>query len=172
MLWSKILESSLWVQESKETRLLWVTMLAMKNRDGIIQASVVGLADRAKISAEECRKSLVVLLSADPNDTSGVENGKRIREIPGGWEIVNHNLYRFSTEAKRAFWADEKAKQRAKEPKKKLPSRSQALPRERRYGEALVAGDQAGADRIAAEGLPAGRVEPVEIPLGEPEPEE
>lgn len=119
LLWGKILESSIWIKESKETRLVWITMLAMKNSEGIIQASVVGLADRAKVSDEECRKALKVFLSPDPDDTSKVEQGRRIREIPGGWQIVNHDLYRFSTEAKREYWRQTKADQRAS--KSKIP---------------------------------------------------
>ncbi len=119
LLWAKILDSSIWVTGSKETRLVWITLLAMKNFQGQVFASVVGLADRAKVSSDECRKSLQVLLSPDPEDTSKVEEGRRIREIPGGWEIVNHDMYRFSTEAKREFWRATKAEQReraAKEP--------------------------------------------------------
>lgn len=114
LLWSKLLRSSLWVQESKETRLVWVAMLALKDHDGVIQSSVVGLADAAKISVEECREALRVLLSPDPDDSSGVEEGRRIREVAGGWQIVNNDLYRFSTEAKREFWRTNKAEYRAK----------------------------------------------------------
>ncbi len=113
LLWSKILRSSIWVQESKETRLLWIALMALKDSRGIVQASVVGLADAAKITPEECRSGLRVLLSPDPHDSSGVDEGRRLREVPGGWKIVNHDLYRFSTEAKREFWRTQKAEQRA-----------------------------------------------------------
>lgn len=114
LLWGKILDSSIWVKESKETRLVWITLLAMKDSEGIVQASVVGLADRAKVTPDECRAALQVFLSPDSDDTSKVEDGRRIREVPGGWQIINHDLYRFSTEAKRRWWAQEKAAQRAK----------------------------------------------------------
>jgi hypothetical protein len=114
LLWQKILNSSLWVQESKETRLVWITLLAMKDKAGKVYSSAVGLADRAKVTPDECRESLAILLSPDPNDTSKVEEGRRIREIPGGWEVVNHDLYRFSTEEKREFWRATKAEERAK----------------------------------------------------------
>lgn len=114
LLWAKILDSSLWIKESKETRLVWITLLAMRDwSSGIVQSSVIGLADRAKVSVAECRAALDVLKSPDADDTSTVENGIRIREVPGGWQIVNHDKYRFSTEAKRALWAQQKAEQRA-----------------------------------------------------------
>jgi hypothetical protein len=115
MLWCKILDSSIWINGTKEERLVWITILAMKDKDGIIQASVVGLADRAKVAPDECRAALKVLLSPDPDDTSKVEEGRRIREIPGGWQVVNHDLYRFSTEAKREFWRQQKEDQRRKD---------------------------------------------------------
>ena len=76
-------------------------MLAMKGSDGVIQASLVGLADRAKVSVEECRKALKVL-SPDEHDTSGA-GWASDSEVPGGWQIVNNDLYQFSTEAKREF---------------------------------------------------------------------
>ena len=119
LLWGKILDSSLWRQESKETRLVWITMLAMKNSEGKLWSSVVGLADRAKVTLDECKQALAILSSPDAEDTSGVDEGRRIRQIQGGWEIVNHDMYRFSTEAKREFWRQQKAEQRAAEAAKK-----------------------------------------------------
>lgn len=112
LLWGKILRSSLWINESKETRLLWVTLLALRDVNGEVQASVVGLADAAKLTPQECRTSLKRLLAPDPEDSSGVAQGRRLLEIKGGWQIVNHDLYRFSTEAKRELWRQAKAKQR------------------------------------------------------------
>lgn len=119
LLWGKILDSSLWIKETKETRLVWVAILAMKNQEGVVQSSVVGLADRAKVSVEECRKALKVFLSPDPDDTSKVEEGRRIREVPGGWQVINNDLYRYSTEEKREFWRQQKADQRARDREKK-----------------------------------------------------
>ncbi len=114
LLWSKTLDSSLWINESKETRLVFVTLMMMKDSDGIVQSSVVGLANRARVTMAECKAALKVLLSPDKDDTSKVDNGRRIREVPGGWQLVNHDLYRFSTEAKREFWRTQKAEQRAR----------------------------------------------------------
>lgn len=118
LLWGKILDSSLWVKESKETRLVWITILAMKDSDGVIQTSVPGLAYRARVSDDECKKALKVLCSPDPGDTSKVDEGRRIREIPGGWQVVNHDHYRFSTDTKREFWRQQKAAQRAEQAEK------------------------------------------------------
>ena len=130
LLWSKILDSSLWVKESKETRLVWVTILAMRDSEGLVQSSVIGLADRAKVGVEECRQALEVLMAPDIDDTSGVEEGRRLRAVPGGWQIVNHDLYRFSTEAKREFWREQKRKQRQQA---KQSTSSGPLPGERLF---------------------------------------
>jgi hypothetical protein len=126
LLWGKILDSSIWIKESKEARLVWITMLAMKDFEGKIQASVIGLADRAKVSLEECKIALEIFKSPDPEDSSKVEDGRRIREIPGGWEIINHDLYRFSTEAKREFWRQSKQEQRQKKVKRPRRVKHQA----------------------------------------------
>lgn len=132
LLWQKILNSSLWVKESKETRLVWITILAMKDKAGKVYASVVGLADRAKVTPEECREALIVLLSPDLEDTSKVEEGRRIREIPGGWEVVNHDLYRFSTEEKREFWRSTKAEERSKKVESMAPEERAAYEKGKR----------------------------------------
>lgn len=127
LLWSKILESSLWVKGSKETRLVWIACLAMKDAEGRIQSSLVGLADRAKVTDDECKASLAVLLAPDADDTSHVDDGRRLREIPGGWLVVNHDHYRFSSEERRQFWRQQKAQQRAK---KKGKKKTQEPPKE------------------------------------------
>lgn len=114
LLWQKTLYSSIWVKGTKDERLLWMTILMMKGKDGIIQSSLPGLADAAKISPDECRAALATFLAPDPDDSSLVDEGRKLRVIPGGWQVVNHDLYRFSTPEKRAFWAAQKAEQRAK----------------------------------------------------------
>lgn len=119
LLWSKTLLSSLWLNESKETKLLFFTMLMLKNSDGVILSSIPGLAHAAKLTIPEVELGLRALLSKDNFDSSGVEGGIRIRVVPGGWQVVNHDLYRFSTEAKREFWRQQKAEQRAKQPRRK-----------------------------------------------------
>jgi hypothetical protein len=119
LLWSKTLLSSLWLNESKETKILFFTMLMLKNSDGVILSSVPGLAHASKMTLPEVEVALAALLSKDNFDSSGVEGGIRIRVVPGGWQVVNHDLYRFSTDAKRAFWRQQKAEQRAKKPRRK-----------------------------------------------------
>jgi hypothetical protein len=118
LLWSKILDSSIWM-ESMEARLVWITMLAMKDSEGRVIAAPKALAHRARVEVDKCLEALTIFLSPDPESTSKIEEGRRIREIPGGWQIINHETYRFSTEAKREFWKEQKRKQREKEHQEK-----------------------------------------------------
>ena len=164
LLWSKILDSSIWVTESKETRLVWITLLAMKDSNGHVHASLVGLADRAKVSVEECKAALQVFLSPDPNDTSGVEDGVRVRVIPGGWEIVNHDLYRFSTDAKREYWRQAKARERERKGQTKAKHNGAA------FSKASAAGaTDEQLDSIVNESLPEKCKTPQRIWEGDPE---
>jgi hypothetical protein len=118
LLWGKMLRSSLWVKESKETRLVWVTMLMLMDEEGRVFSSEIGLADSAKVTPEECREALKILTSPDPDDTSKVEEGVRLRTIHGGWQIINFQIYAYSSDEKREFWRQQKAAQRARLKKK------------------------------------------------------
>jgi hypothetical protein len=77
----------------------------------------VGLADAAKVSLDECNEALKVLLQPDPNDSSGVEDGKRLREVQGGWEIINFRTYRMrlSQEERREYMRQKQREYRAKQ---------------------------------------------------------
>lgn len=87
-----ILDSSVWA-EGHATRILWITMLAMADENGIVEASVSGLSRRAVVSIEECNQGLAVLSGPDPDSRDGT-SGERIEKVPGGWLILNHVEYR------------------------------------------------------------------------------
>lgn len=92
-LFRSILDSTIW-QESIDTKILWITMLAMADRDGAVHASIPGLAARAKIGIEECEASIQRLMSPDPYSRTKDNDGRRIAEIDGGWRLLNHSKYR------------------------------------------------------------------------------
>lgn len=92
-LFSSILMSSIW-EESNETRLVWVTMLALADQFGHVDGTVKSLARVARVSVEDCQKALDCFLSPDPYDRSGVDDGRRIVAENGGWTLVNHAAYR------------------------------------------------------------------------------
>ena len=107
-----ILDSSVW-SESMATRIVWITMLAMADQDGVVQASVGGLAHRANVSRAECEEALRVFLSPDPDSRDGT-SGERVEVVPGGWLVLNHANYRDKQTRQQAQTAIRVARHRAK----------------------------------------------------------
>ena len=77
-----------------ETRIVWITLLAMADKDGIAEASVPGLADFARIPVEATRDALARLSSPDVDSRSQEYEGRRIEAVDGGWRLLNHAKYR------------------------------------------------------------------------------
>ena len=92
-LFSDIILSTVW-RESNDVRILWITMLALKDERHEVSASIPGLADAAKITVEECEKGLAVLSSPDKYSRSTEFEGRRIAKCDGGWLILNGEKYR------------------------------------------------------------------------------
>jgi hypothetical protein len=92
-LFQTIVTSSIW-QESDPTRLVWITMLALANKNGVVEASVPGLANMAKVTMEKTLEALEVLASPDKFSRSEEFEGRRIEKVEGGWMILNHGKYR------------------------------------------------------------------------------
>jgi hypothetical protein len=92
-LFGSIVTSTIW-RESNETRIVWVTMLAISDRLGYVAASVPGLASLANVSIEECISALSKLQSPDPWSRTKDQEGKRIVEVEGGWQLLNYVKYR------------------------------------------------------------------------------
>ncbi|MBW2106609.1 MAG: conserved phage C-terminal domain-containing protein [Deltaproteobacteria bacterium] len=116
-LFNEIIMSTVW-RESDPTRLLWITMLALKDRWHIVNASMPGLADAARITIEECRQSLETLSQPDPHSRSKEHEGRRIEPCDGGWVILNGEKYRnkMSLDERREY---QRLKQREYREKKK-----------------------------------------------------
>jgi hypothetical protein len=91
-LFESILDSSVWFESDAVVR-VWVTLLAMKDRDGIVHASLPGLAHRAHKSVEETRAALEIFMSPDEHSRTPDNEGKRINEVAGGWQVLNHEIY-------------------------------------------------------------------------------
>jgi hypothetical protein len=113
-LFSTLLDSTVWVQEDKETRLVWITLLVKKDRSQTVKASVPGLAKAAGVSIEECQRALERLGKPDEFSQSKEEDGRRIREVEGGWFIVNGAKYRdaMSADDRREYQRQKQAEYR------------------------------------------------------------
>jgi hypothetical protein len=92
-LFSSITESTVWC-EPQATRIAWITMLAMADRQGRVWASVPGLANRARITVEETETALKRFLAPDHYSRTPDHEGRRIEPIDGGWRLLNHAKYR------------------------------------------------------------------------------
>lgn len=92
-LFSTIISSTIW-REPKETKVLWITMLAMATKDGEVEASIPGLAHLAGLTVDETELALRTLLAPDPFSRSKENAGRRIETIDGGWVLINHAKYR------------------------------------------------------------------------------
>lgn len=115
-LFSSIVASTIW-REDNETRLVWITMLAMKNERHVVEASIPGLADLARVTMEDCKKALRKLSSPDEYSRNQENQGRRIMKCDGGWKILNGEHYRrlMSEEDRKAYkaaWQKEYRKRR------------------------------------------------------------
>lgn len=112
-LFSSIIASTIW-RESKEIKIVWITMLALANRFGIVEASVPGLADMARVSVQEVEAALQVLQNPDPYSRSKEDDGRRIKPVDGGWLLINFTKYRakMSEDDRRAYLREKKRQER------------------------------------------------------------
>ena len=132
-LFSSITESSLW-SEPKDTRLLFVTMLAKADATGFVEASLPGLARVANLAIEETVTALKGLEGPDPHSKNPDHEGRRLVKMDGGWLIINYQIYRErrNDEDRQAYMREYMREYRAKgvnKRKQKLTSVSHGNPR-------------------------------------------
>ena len=92
-LFSDIIESSIW-DEDAETRIIWVTLLALCNADGLVRGSVGWLAGKSRVSEAACRKALGKFESPDPQSRTPDNDGRRIETLEDGWLVLNYLMFR------------------------------------------------------------------------------
>ena len=88
-----ILTSTIWLEKS-HVKVVWITMLLLCDKNGIVEGAVPGIANSAVVSVDECREAIRVLLSPDPDSRTKEFEGRRVEEIDGGWRILNHRKHR------------------------------------------------------------------------------
>ena len=88
------MDSSIWL-EDKNTRILFVTMLALKDRDHVVRHGAFELSRKANLTEAEVLESLKVLQSPDTKRLEPQEfEGRRIEKTEGGWLMLNGEKYR------------------------------------------------------------------------------
>jgi len=140
-LFNSIVTSTIWSEDDK-TRIVWITMLAIADKNGEVQGSVPGLARIAGVPVEDCRIAIGKFLSPDPDSRTKDDEGRRIEEIDGGWSLLNHQKYREMASKDEQREAEAKRKARYRDKLKRngksqdVPDKSQDVPKSQHIAEA------------------------------------
>ncbi len=119
-LFSSLVHSSLWSQ-ADHVRLLFITLLALSDRDGIVYGSRTGLMRAAMIDMDAADEydPWRALMGPDDDSSDLMRNpeneGRRIEEIPGGFKIINYTYYRSLRDAEDRKAQNREAQQRHRE---------------------------------------------------------
>lgn len=116
-LYSEIITSSIW-SETHATRVVWVTMLAMADSSGRVDASIPGLARTANVSLDECERAITTFGQPDPYSRSQEYEGRRIAAVDGGWLLLNYEKYRGMRDPEERQRQNREAKRRQREREK------------------------------------------------------
>ena len=112
-LFQSILTSTIWSEDS-DTKVTWLTMLALANQHGEVAGSVPGIARIAGVPVEVCREAIKKFLSPDIDSRSQECEGRRLEVIDGGWLLINYAKYRLmaSADDRRAKEAERQRRRR------------------------------------------------------------
>lgn len=123
-----ILNSTVW-SESIATKMVWLTMMIMADRDGLVEARAPGIAIRAGVPIDETRKALAIFSAPDPDSRSQEYEGRRAKETSDGWLILNFEKYRdMGNQEDR----DEKARKRAQRTRDRAKAKAELEAEENR----------------------------------------
>jgi len=88
-----IIQSSIW-NEPSDVRVVWITMLAIKDEHGYVRGDVNTLTRLANVPTDAVEKALESFQKPDPGSHTPDNEGRRIEAAPGGWIVLNHAIYR------------------------------------------------------------------------------
>ena len=117
---SEIVTSSIW-EEDNTTLRVWIAILATKDKNGMVQGCLRGLARVCNVTPEECAAALAKLEGPDPDSRTKENEGRRLQKIDGGWVVLNHFKYRNSPVGQDAVNAAYKQKALVREIKEEIP---------------------------------------------------
>jgi len=89
----EIVQSSIW-NEPSDVRIVWITLLAIKDEEGNVRGNVQTLARLANVPDTSVQEALKRFQEPDPYSNTPTNEGRRIESIPGGWHVINHSIYR------------------------------------------------------------------------------
>jgi len=77
------------------TKIVWVTMLAMADRRGIVESSIPNLAAHSRVDIDRCVDAIEHLMTANEwNVSAGNDDGRCVARADNGWRIVDYGKYR------------------------------------------------------------------------------
>jgi hypothetical protein len=117
-LFSSIVTSTIWTEDANTCK-IWVTMLAIANKHGEVQASVPGLAQIAGISLADTAAAVEKFLSPDIYSRTKDDEGRRIEAIDGGWRLLNHAKYRAMASKDESITANAERQRRFRDQRKR-----------------------------------------------------
>jgi hypothetical protein len=141
-LFSNIVRSTVW-GEAPHVKIVWITILALKDRRGFVEGSVPGLARMAVVSIGECKQALEKLEGPDEESKNQEHEGRRIKSVEGGWMVLGHERYQKLMREVSTKIGNAK-RQRA------YRARLVVDGREGRYVKAVEDGDEGRAERIVS----------------------
>lgn len=103
-LFQELVTSTIW-QEPNDCRVLWITILALKDQNHVCHATVPALAKICDITPEECERYLEQFQQPDKYSRSQEHEGRRIQRVEGGYLVLNAELYQWkgNTEGRRDY---------------------------------------------------------------------
>jgi len=80
----EIIQSSIW-NEPPDIRIVWITLLAIKDAEGYVRGDSQVISRMANIPIKSVELALEKFQQPDPNSHTPDNDGKRIAPAPGGW---------------------------------------------------------------------------------------
>jgi hypothetical protein len=105
-LWDDILDSTIWMEEDHVVR-VFLTFLLVANWDGFVDMPIPAIAQRARVSIQECIAAIEKLEAPDPFSRTKAEQGRRIIRV-----TEEQTLWHITNFEKRRGLRDEKAKRK------------------------------------------------------------
>lgn len=90
---SGIVDSSIWSEDS-DTRVVWITLLAKADKNGIVNIAPSALARVANVPLPVCLKALERFQQPDSESRTPTNEGRRLAKTDDGWLILNYAAYR------------------------------------------------------------------------------
>ena len=120
-LFTSIMTSSIWTEDDA-TRITWITLLFLADKDGKVEGSIPGLAQVAHVPVDACEAAIEKFKAPDRYSRTKEYEGRRIIEIENGWLVLNHGKFRERAKSRAKYyqeWRDRKKEKTPQTPKEK-----------------------------------------------------